>query len=104
MFPLIDSSPDHTERRSPDSTSRKSAGVAVCEHCRIIFEQLAAKFRDETLRFDVLSVDRLGIFEKDLLDLSHRLPFRLRFLKRPVHPIDRPEEIDRSRTRFRENI
>src|SRR5207302_1180282 len=86
------------------SGCRKGARVAMRENCCVVRNQLYAKAAHALIAFDVFAMDVLRFGNELLFQVTDRGALASRALERPTHALDRPEEIDRSRSSHRKTL
>ena len=97
VFAGINRAANHSQRRAVITGRGQRARVAMRQHGRAVRNQLAAKFSQRAIRFDVFVVDRLRLEDQSLFHLFNVMGLFLGFLKRGVHALDRPKQINGSR-------
>src|SRR5207302_3473988 len=91
-------------KRGSESGCRKGARVAMRENCCVVRNQLYAKAAHALIAFDVFAMDVLRFGNELLFQVTDRGALASRALERPTHALDRPEEIDRSRSSHRKTL
>ncbi len=95
---LLDGTANDTERRAVAGRGQ-CAGIAVRQDARVGGHHRCAECAHGAAARDVLVMNQLRVTVEAIFDLLDRLADLRAGGKRPLHPIDRPEQIDGGRTR-----
>src|SRR5206468_1244154 len=95
-FTLFGSAVEH-EQGSALAGRGQCSAIAVRQHAAAVGNQFRSLVADGPAKSAVLLRDRVGFIEESSKDVSGGQSLGYRLVKAALHPVQRPEEIDRRR-------